>query len=427
MDKSIVAIIIIILTVISFVAEKLPLAVTALISSLAMGITGAMDLTDIYAGFGSTTVMMVIGMMIIGDALFKTGIAERIGQKVLGSGIVKSEEGFLVLTVALAGTLSAFLSNTAVIAMFIPLIRSIARESKGKIKSRNIVLATGFASTIGGAATMVGSTPQLVAQGILAETEGVRQLGFWEPGILGWPLMVLLVGYMALVGYKQQQKILPGHVSDNPKQEAEEVLHIDRDTPAWKGYLSVLVIILSVIGFALGIWNVGVIALMGACILFAFRVVDFQESMGELDWNTVVILGAAQGFAKGLDASGGGSLIANSIIDLFGSVATPFVIYSILVVITIILTNFMSNTAVTAMLVPIAIEIAFTLGADPITFVLGIVVGSQVAIATPIGTASVTQTLVEGYQYSDYVKIGFPITVLSTALILVIPLFFLGF
>lgn len=87
----------------------------------------------------------------------------------------------------------------------------------------------------------------------------------------------------------------------------------------------------------------------------------------------------------------------------------------------------MSNTAVTAMLVPIAIEIAFTLGADPITFVLGIVVGSQVAIATPIGTASVTQTLVEGYQYSDYVKIGFPITVLSTALILVIPLFFLGF
>ncbi len=72
--KSTIAIIIII-TVISFALEKLPLAVTALASSLAMGILGAMDLTDIYAGFGSTTVMMVVGMMIIGDALFKTGIA----------------------------------------------------------------------------------------------------------------------------------------------------------------------------------------------------------------------------------------------------------------------------------------------------------------------------------------------------------------
>lgn len=178
MEKSTIAIIIIIITVISFALEKLPLAVTALASSLAMGITGAMDLTDIYAGFGSTTVMMVVGMMIIGDALFKTGIAEKMGKKVLGSGLVKSEEGFLVLTIALAGALSAFLSNTAVIAMFIPLIRSVARESKGKIKSRNIVLAAGYASTLGGAGTMVGSTPQLVAQSILAETDGVRQLGF---------------------------------------------------------------------------------------------------------------------------------------------------------------------------------------------------------------------------------------------------------
>lgn len=242
--KSTIAIIIII-TVISFALEKLPLAVTALASSLAMGITGAMDLTDIYSGFGSTTVMMVVGMMIIGDALFKTGIAEKMGKKVLGSGLVKSEEGFLVMTVALAGVLSAFLSNTAVI------------------------------------------------------------------------------------------------------------------------------------------------ALMGACILFAFRVVDFQESMGELDWNTVVILGAAQGFAKGLDASGGGSLIANSMIGLFGNNASPFVIYGVLVVITIILTNFMSNTAATAMLVPIALEIAFTLGANPITFTLGIVVAAHVALATPIGTTSV--------------------------------------
>lgn len=73
MESSTIAIIITIITIISFVLEKIPLAMTAMIASLAMGIIlPEMKLADVYSGFSSTTVMMVAGMCVVGDALFKT-------------------------------------------------------------------------------------------------------------------------------------------------------------------------------------------------------------------------------------------------------------------------------------------------------------------------------------------------------------------
>ena len=76
MESSTIAIIITIITIISFVLEKIPLAMTAMIASLAMGIIlPEMSLSAVYSGFASTTVMMVAGMSIVGDALFKTGMA----------------------------------------------------------------------------------------------------------------------------------------------------------------------------------------------------------------------------------------------------------------------------------------------------------------------------------------------------------------
>ena len=84
MDSSTIAIVITVITIVSFILEKIPLAMTAMIASLAMGIlVPEMKLSDIYSGFSSNNVIMVAGMCIVGDALFKTGMANKIG-KALG-------------------------------------------------------------------------------------------------------------------------------------------------------------------------------------------------------------------------------------------------------------------------------------------------------------------------------------------------------
>ena len=91
MSSSTIAIIITILAVISFVLEKIPLAMTAVIASLLMGILlPEMKLADVYSGFAGTTVIMVAGMCIVGNSLFETGMAEKIGRKIGTSKLAKS-------------------------------------------------------------------------------------------------------------------------------------------------------------------------------------------------------------------------------------------------------------------------------------------------------------------------------------------------
>ena len=115
-----------------------------------------------------------------------------------------------------------------------------------------------------------------------------------------------------------------------------------------------------------------------------------------------------------LDVSGGGKVIAEFILNLFGGEsASTAVLMAAGVIVTTILTNFMSNTALAAMMTPIYIEIALQLGISPIPFVIAIgAVATNLACATPVGTPACTQTLPAGYKYMDYVKIGGPLCII---------------
>lgn len=417
MDQSIIAILIIVIAVISFMVEKIPLAMTAVFASLAMGILGIIDLSKVYSDFGTTTTIMVAGMMIVGNTLFETGAAQIAGKKLSNMGIDKNERLFLMGMVVISFTFSAFLSNSATIAMLIPLIEAIALKSKGRIKSKNIIMAAGMAAAIGGVATLVGSTPQLVAQGILAETEGCETMGMFTLTKLGIPLCILLAAYWGTIGYSLEKKVL----------DFEENISVldDSSNPSVtydkkKVIISVVVMAACVVGFASGIWNVAIVALLGSAVLITTKCISFDKAMKGIDWNTIVIISASQGFAKGLETSGGAELIANKTLEMFGSNASPIVILSVLFVVAVILTNFMSCTAVVAMFTPIAITLALALGSNPLTFVIGIIVAGNAALSTPVGTPCVTQTLVVGYRYKDYIKIGLPLNILVVVACLVL-------
>ena len=139
-----------------------------------------------------------------------------------------------------------------------------------------------------------------------------------------------------------------------------------------------------------------------------------KKTLAEMDWNTLVILAAAQGFAKGLDVSGGGRVIADAVLNLFGGQeASTTVLMVAGIIVTAVLTNFMSNTALAAMMTPIYIQIANSLGISPVPFVIAIgCVATNLACATPVGTPACTQTLPAGYKYMDYMKIGGPLLIL---------------
>ena len=430
MDSSTIAIVITVITIVSFILEKIPLAMTAMIASLAMGIlVPEMKLSDIYSGFSSNNVIMVAGMCIVGDALFKTGMANKIGKALGKSAVAKNERTFLIAVVICCTVMSAFLSNSGTIAMWMPLIAAVAAKSNGVIRSKMVILAAGIACAVGGAGTLVGSTSQQTANAVLMGVAGYEDgLSLFDQTKIMIPLCLIMIVYFATVGYSLTKKVLKpespdfdkgNYYADLASKTSDET---QNDVPAWKGWFSLIVLLLCIVGFVLTdqaafkpYINVAVVALIGATVLITSGCMPLKKTLAEMDWNTLVILAAAQGFAKGLDVSGGGKVIADAVLNLFGGSesASTMALMAAGVIVTGVLTNFMSNTALAAMMTPIYIEIAKSMGVSPIPFVIAIgCVATNLACATPVGTPACTQTLPAGYKYMDYMKIGGPLCII---------------
>jgi sodium-dependent dicarboxylate transporter 2/3/5 len=420
MEQSTLAIVIVVITVILMVTEKIPLATTVLLSALAMSIFGIQDLSKAYSYFGSTTVVFLVSMMIIGNGLFETGVAQDIGNFLFKTKLVKNERIMLVSIVMIVGIISGFTSNSAITAMMIPLVGSVALKTKNnpdssRIYQKNILMAVGVAAAVGGQMTLSGSTSQLVAQGILEAAEGVSVMTYFEMTKIGLPLIIITAIYFGTIGYSIQKKVFNFEdvISENTQDEV--AITKEQVFVPWKKRLCAIVTILCLLGFITETWNIGFVAMVGATILLVTRCLDLRKSMREVDWNTVLILGAAQSMANGLDVSGGGLKIANFILNMVGGeAASPFIIMAIMVILTVVLTNIMSNTATTAMFTPIAISIAAAMNIDPLSIVVPMVIASGCAVATPIGTPCMTQVLVGGYSFKHYLKVGTPLAIILT-------------
>ena len=108
-------------------------------------------------------------------------------------------------------------------------------------------------------------------------------------------------------------------------------------------------------------------------------------------------------------------MIAGKVIAMLGDNPSPYVLTFVVFVLCCLLTNFMSNTATTALMAPICMSIAQGMGADPRAVLMACVIGGSCAYATPIGMPANTMVVgAGGYTFMDYVKAGFPLIIIAT-------------
>ena len=168
-------------------------------------------------------------------------------------------------------------------------------------------------------------------------------------------------------------------------------------------------------------FNIANIALLGATILFATGCVPVKSTLAELPWDVLICIGAITGLGTGLDASGGGAIIAGFVLNLFGGESASVIVLTVVItILTSVLTLFMQNGSVAAMLTPICISMALALGISPVPWVVVIAIGTNLAIASPIGTAVNMQILPAGYTFKDFVKIGGPLFIIMVAAVSVL-------
>jgi len=410
-----------------FMAERIPIATTSIAACLALAIFGVIPMTTAFAGFGNDMVYLIVGMIIVGNALFETGVAGVIGEKVI-SLVGTNEKVFTAAIILVSVAISLFMNNSATAALMLPIAASAIGASKGALSKKNTFLMVGIAVCVGGGITLVGSPPQLIAHAFLEEN-GHAGLSFFEVGQFGVPLLILLLTFFLTVGMKLQKKVFDfPEVADSADKDISSNGCTDTDKPksTAKMFISFGILLFCIIGFITGLWSMGVVAMAGAMLCVVTGCISQKRIFEKMDWTTVVIMGCSFGFAAGLDQSGAGRMIASGIIGILGDNLNLWLLCSALALVSIILTNFMSSTAAASILVPIAAFAAMEVGFDVRAAVIITAVASNVGYATPVSTPPITMTLVGGYRFMDYVKVGGLFNVLAFILIVALIPFVFG-
>lgn len=193
---------ILVATIALFVSDRLRLDVVALLSLLALVLTGVIGTNEALAGFSSPAVVMITGLFVIGAALAETGVADWLGYR-LGR-IAGSSEGSVIAWVMIATAgLSAFMSSTGTVAILLPVVGTLAHR-RGVSPAR-VFLPLAFAAHLGSMLTLISTPPNLVVSDALREAgfAPFRFFSFFPPGIV---ILVVGIGYFVLYG----RRLLPG-------------------------------------------------------------------------------------------------------------------------------------------------------------------------------------------------------------------------
>lgn len=405
MSQTTITLIFLVFAVISFLLEKIPLSLTATIVALGLNITGVLDTSAAFAGYVNNNVILCVGMFVVGQALFETGMANKIGGLV--TRFAKQEKILIIAIMVIVGLMSGFLSNTGTAAVLIPVVCGIADES-GYSRSR-LLMPLVFAAALGGNLSIIGAPGNLM--GVNALQELGLKTSFFMYAPVGIPMLILGILYFAVIGYR----FLPEGGGKGEKAEGEQ--QDFSQVPAWKQVLSLTVLVLVILAMIfedkIGI-KIQVSACIGAVFLVLTGVISEKAALKSIDLKIVLLFGGSLALASALDSTGAGILIADKIVSFLGTSPNPLVLLLVIFVVTCALTNFMSNTATTALMVPIAVSLAQSLGADPRAVVIATVIAGSCAYATPIGMPANTMVVgLGGYTFKDYVKSGLPLIAVS--------------
>lgn len=396
--------------IVMFILEKIPLGLTATIVAIGLNVTGVLSASDTFAGYVNSNVILCVGMFVVGQALFETGMANKIGGIV--TRFAKSERILIAAIMVIVGIMSGFLSNTGTAAVLIPVVCGIADESgysRGKL-----LMPLVFAAALGGNLSIIGAPGNLM--GIDALNNLGVQTGFFEYIAVGAPMLVIGILYFVFIGYK----FLPDTKGEGRAEEQSDY----SDVPRWKQITSLVVLIVVILAMIfeeqIGI-KLQVSACIGAAFLVLTGVISEKAALQSIDLKVVLLFGGSLALAKALETTGAGSLIADTIVGALGENPNPIILLLVIFIVGCTLTNFMSNTATTALMVPIAVSLAQSLGADPRSMVIATVISCSCAYATPIGMPANTMVVgLGGYKFNDYVKSGLPLIGVSFVICMVL-------
>ena len=368
---------------------------------------------DIMATFADPVIMLFIGGFILAIAATKTGLDAQLAKALLKPFGSKSNNvllGFILIT----GVFSMFVSNTATAAMMLtfltPVFKQLPPEGKGRIA---LTLSIPVAANLGGMATPIGTPPNAIALKYLNDPAGLNlNLGFGEWVMFMLPLVLVLL----FIGWILLRTIFPF---------SQKTINLEIEGGMKKGFHTWVVIVTFIVTVLLwmtdkltGI-NSYTVALI-PFVVFSLTGVINKYDLEEINWSVIWMVAGGFALGYGLNASG---LAANAVESIPFGTWSPIVILLVSGLICYLLSNFISNSATAALLMPILAVVCSgmgdklsAIGGTP-TVLIGIAVAASSAMVLPISTPpnalAFSTNLVK---QNDMVKIGIIMGVISLVL-----------
>ena len=367
----------------------------------------------IMASFADPVIMLFIGGFVLAIAATKTGLDAQLAKVLLKPFGTRSEMvllGFLLIT----GLFSMFVSNTATAAMMLtflaPVFRQLPPEGKGRIA---LAMSIPVAANLGGMGTPIGTPPNTIALKYLNDPEGLNMgLGFGQWMMFMFPLVVVLL----FISWRILLKFFPF---------TQKTVELKIDGEMQKGFQSKVVIFTFILAIVLwlsdqftGI-NANTVAMIPFCI-FALTGVINKRDLEQINWSVIWMVAGGFALGYGLNSSG---LAHNAVESIpFGNLS-PLLILILGGAICYLLSNFISNSATAALLMPILAIVCGAMGDKlaPIggtaTVLIGVAIAASSAMILPISTPPNALAFATGYvKQNEMAKMGIIMGIVSMLL-----------
>jgi len=401
----------------------LPLPVTALLVPVLLTFYGIFPTAEALMPFADPVVYLLMGGLILAEAFRKHGVDRRLAFLVVsrfGGDISRILLSFMIVS----AVLSMWISNTATVALLIPVVVGIAARAGDEKEKLSVLLliGVGIGSACGGMATVTGSATNAVASALIAR-ETTWSFVDWMKIGLPTSMCLLVISWFVLL---RVFKIKTPRLDIGPL--VKELASMGRFTSGEKKTLAIFVptVVLWIAGASIGelfgfhasFMSATIVALSAAVMLFLTRTLDWQDARA-ISWDIFLIIGAGLALGEGLQVSGAAEWMADQLVTLTGGLHI-LAIMVIVAAVAVALSNLMSNTATVAILAPVLISVAAALGVDLKFLVLVCGLSVSLSFITPIGTPPFTLIFSTGMVTRKHIAISGLRVTLPAAVIVVL-------
>ncbi len=398
--------------------------VVALAGAAILLLSGAVRPSEVQAAFGSPAIVTLASLFVIAHAMELSGLLDLLIRHAVALCRRVGTAGLWIL-IALCGGGSAFLNNTPIVVLAAPVVRDVANSLR--VDPRRFLLPLSYVAVLGGCCTLIGTSTNLLVDD-MARTSGQPPFGIFEITPVG--LAVALAGglYLLLVSGKLiKASSEPTAELDSPRKH-HQVSHLDiagdaigdvqdfaeqRPLQPAKAIASILVFVGVVAAAALGVAPIAATAFSGAVLLILLRVIRPEEAYGGLRPEILLLIAGMVVIGIALEQTG---IAADATDAMVGSVETfgPLMALILLYGGTLALTELLSNATVAVLVTPVAVALAESLGVSPRPFLVAIMIAGSAAFATPFGyQTNVLVYQMGGYRYTDFVRVGLPLNLIT--------------